>query len=133
MPCSLSLRPRRVGRLSKSLRTTNGHTGSYRDPLSSAKSKHIDARFHFIRGLLRIGEISTEYVKSADQHAGTKAFPVDPFQHHRDRLMNIHKSLRYMSTWQVVFQPDKCLARLPKQLGAGSVIPRAGIDSDVTA
>ena len=38
-------------------------------PLSSARSKHIDARFHFIRDMFRTRTISVEYVESAEQHA----------------------------------------------------------------
>ena len=37
--------------------------------LSSARSKHIDVRLYFIRGLFRTQKISGEYVASAEQHA----------------------------------------------------------------
>ena len=35
------------------------------NPLSSAGSKHIDVRFHFIRNLFRTRKIGVEYVASA--------------------------------------------------------------------
>ena len=36
------------------------------NPLSSARSKHIDERFHFIRNLFRTRKISVGYVASAE-------------------------------------------------------------------
>ena len=39
------------------------------NPLSSARTKHIDVRFHFIRELVRSKTISIKYVPTADQHA----------------------------------------------------------------
>ena len=61
------------------------------NPLSSARSKHIDVRFHFIRNLFRTEKISVEYVKSAEQHADilTKALSRVNFQYHRKHLMNL--------------------------------------------
>ena len=35
------------------------------NPLSSARNKHIDMRFHFIRDLFRRGTISVEYAPTA--------------------------------------------------------------------
>ena len=59
--------------------------------LSSARSKHIDVRFHFIGDLFRTRKISVEYVASADQRADilTKALSRANFQYHRKRLMNL--------------------------------------------
>ena len=54
------------------------------NPLSSARSKHIDVRFYFIRDLFRTLKISVEYVASAEQHADilttalSSQFPVPP-------------------------------------------------------
>ena len=39
------------------------------DPLSSARSKHIDVRFHFICDLFRTRKTSVEYVASTEQQA----------------------------------------------------------------
>ena len=59
--------------------------------LSSARSKDIDVRLHFIRNLFRTRKISVEYVASAEQHADifTKAPSRANFQYHRKRLMNL--------------------------------------------
>ena len=59
--------------------------------LSSAKTKHIDVCFHFIRNIFRTRKISVEYVASAEQHADilTKAPSRANFKYHRKRLMNL--------------------------------------------
>ena len=46
------------------------------NPLSSARSNHIDARFHFVRELLRAKKIDIQFVASEEQHAGI--FPLQP-------------------------------------------------------
>ena len=58
------------------------------NPLSSARSKHIDVRFHFIRELFEARKISVEYVASAEQHADilTKALSRANFRYHRKHL-----------------------------------------------
>ena len=59
----------------KVLEDNQGAKALIENPLSSARSKHIDVRFHFIRDLSRTQKISVEYVASAEQHANilTKA------------------------------------------------------------
>ena len=59
--------------------------------LSSARSKHIDVRFHFIRELFKARKISVEYVASAEQRADilTKALSRANFRYHRKHLMNL--------------------------------------------
>ena len=61
------------------------------NPLSSARSKHIDVCFHFIRDLFRKRRISVDYVASAEQHADilTKALSRANLQYHRKCLMNL--------------------------------------------
>ena len=61
------------------------------NPLSSARSKHIDVRFHFIRELFKARKISVEYVASAEQHADilTKALSRANFRYHRKHLINL--------------------------------------------
>ena len=61
------------------------------NPLSSARSKHIDVRYHFIRDLFRTRENSVEYVASAEQHGDilTKAISRANLMYHRKHLMNL--------------------------------------------
>ena len=61
------------------------------NPLSSARRKRIDVRFHFIPNLFRKGKISVECVKSAEQHADilTKALSAVNFQYHQKHSMNL--------------------------------------------
>ena len=62
------------------------------NPLSSARTKHIDVRFHFVRGLVSSGIIAVEYVPTNEQRADilTKALVGPIFREHRDFLMNLH-------------------------------------------
>ena len=75
----------------KVLEDNQGAKALIENPLSSARSKHIDVRFHFICDLLRTRKITVEYVASAEQHADilTKALSRDNFQYHRKRSMNL--------------------------------------------
>ena len=61
------------------------------NPLSSARGKHIDVRFHFIRELLKTRKSSVEYVASTEQHTDilTKALSRAYFRYHRNLLMNL--------------------------------------------
>ena len=57
MPFCLSLRPTETSGASvKVLEDNQGAKALIKDPLSSAMSKHIDVRFHFIRDLFRTGK-----------------------------------------------------------------------------
>ena len=38
-------------------------------PSSASRSKHIDVKLHFIRGLIRAGELSIVHVGTEEQHA----------------------------------------------------------------
>ena len=51
-------------------------------------SKHIDTRYHFIKELIRNGEIYLEYCKSNDQYADifTRPLGKKSFEHQRDNL-----------------------------------------------
>ena len=62
------------------------------NPLSFARTKHIDVRFHFIRELTRSKTISVEYIPTKEQRADilTKALTGTIFKEHRDFLMNLH-------------------------------------------
>ena len=62
------------------------------NPLSSARTKHIDVRFHFIRELTRSKTISAEYVTTKEQREDilTKALTGAIFKEHRHFLTNLH-------------------------------------------
>ena len=79
------------GASDKVLRDNQRAKALIENPLSFARSKHIDERFHFIRDLFRTRKISVEYVASAEQHADilTKALSRDNFLYRRKRLMNL--------------------------------------------
>ena len=59
--------------------------------MSSARTKHIDVRHHFVRKLVSDGEIKVIHVASEEQHADvmTKALRLEDFSYHRAVLMNI--------------------------------------------
>ena len=40
------------------------------NPLSPARTKHIDVRYYFLRELAKRDEIAIHHVQSKDQHAG---------------------------------------------------------------
>ena len=50
----------------KALENNQGAKALIENHLSSARSKHIDVRFHFIRDLFRTRKIRVEYVASAE-------------------------------------------------------------------
>ena len=60
-----------------------------KNPLSSSNGKHIDVRYHFLRELAAIGDISVQYLRTEDQHADilTKAVGRESFERHRDFLL----------------------------------------------
>ena len=55
------------------------------NPLSSARGKHIDVRFNFVRELLRAKKISILFVASDEQHVDilTNSLAAIPFKFHR--------------------------------------------------
>ena len=61
--------PETCGASIKVLEDSQGTKAMVEKPLSSARSKHIEVRFHFIRELFKARKISVEYVASAQQHA----------------------------------------------------------------
>ena len=62
------------------------------NPLSSARTRHIDVRFHFVRELVSSGTIVVEYVPTSEQRADilTKSLTGFIFREHRNFLMNLH-------------------------------------------
>ena len=81
--------PETSGVSNKILEDNQGAKVLVENPLSSARSKHIEVRFHSIRDLSRTRKISVEYVVSAEQHShqGSEEdqIPVPPY---RKRLTN---------------------------------------------
>ena len=83
--------PETCGASIKVLEDNQGAKALIENPLSSARSKYIDVRFHFIRELFKARKISVAYVASAEQHADilTKALSRTNFRYHRKNLMNL--------------------------------------------
>ena len=79
-----------MGQVKKPLKDNQGTKALIENPLSSARSKYIDIRFHFIRELFKARKISVEYVASAEQHADilTKALSRANFKYHRKHSRN---------------------------------------------
>ena len=63
------------------------------NPLSSARTKNIGVRFHFIRELVRTGTIAVEHIPAKEQRADvfTKALAGVIFREHRNFLLNLHE------------------------------------------
>ena len=61
------------------------------NPLSSARSKHIDVCFHFVRGLVCAKKIDIQFAASEEQHADilTNSLAAIPFKSHRKFLLNL--------------------------------------------
>ena len=61
------------------------------NPQGSHRSKHKGVRFHFLRGLVRLGKVTIHSVVSAEQHADilTKPLGREAFRRHRDFLINV--------------------------------------------
>ena len=83
--------PETCGASIKVLEDDQGTKALIENPLSSARSKHIDVRFHFIRELFKARKTSVEYIASAEQHADilAKALSRANFRYHRKHLMNL--------------------------------------------
>ena len=70
---------------------TEGGKALAENPQGSHRIKHIDVRFHFLRGLMRLEQVTIYSVASAEQHADTLTKPLgrEAFRRHRDCLMNL--------------------------------------------
>ena len=62
-----------------------------KNPVSNSNSKHIDVRHHFLRELVRQGDISVNHVPFEYQHVDilTKVLAFDLFAIHRRFFMNL--------------------------------------------
>ena len=60
------------------------------NPQGSHRSKQIDVRLHFLRGLVRLGQVTIHSVSSVEQHAHilTKPLGREEFWRHREFMMN---------------------------------------------
>ncbi|CAB1116127.1 unnamed protein product [Ectocarpus sp. CCAP 1310/34] len=83
--------PETSGAKIKVLEDNKGALALIENPFSSARSKHIDVRFHFIRELFKSGKIPAEYVPTGEQHADmlTKVLGREKLEYHRKALMNL--------------------------------------------
>eukprot|EP00903_Cladosiphon_okamuranus_P018055 g16616.t1 len=59
------------------------------NPFSSARTEHIDVRFHFIRELFKSGKITAKFVPTNEQHVDmlTKVLSQGKLEYHRKALM----------------------------------------------
>ncbi|CAB1120978.1 unnamed protein product [Ectocarpus sp. CCAP 1310/34] len=75
----------------KILEDNQGALALIENPFSSARSEHIDVRFHFILELFKSGKITAEYVPTGEQHADmlTKVLGREKLEYHRKALMNL--------------------------------------------
>ncbi|CAB1118988.1 unnamed protein product [Ectocarpus sp. CCAP 1310/34] len=77
------------------LEDNQGAIALVQNPLSSGRTKHIDVRYHFIRGLFGSGDIAVKFVPTKEQHADllTKALSRASLQYHRRKLINFPEKL----------------------------------------
>ena len=82
--------PETCGASIKVLEDNQGAKALIENPLTFARSKHIDVRFYFTRELFKARKISVD-VASAEQHADilTKALRRANFRYHRKHSMSI--------------------------------------------
>ena len=68
-----------------------GAIGLAENPLSWARSKHIDVRFYFVRELLHVNKIYIPFAASEERHADilTKPLAATPFKSHHMFLLNL--------------------------------------------
>ena len=61
------------------------------NPSSAFRSKHVDAKLYFNRGLIRVGEVYILHVEMEEQHADVLTKPLwrKNFLLHRAALMNL--------------------------------------------
>ena len=73
------------------LEDNKGAIGLAKKPLNSSNSKYIDVRYHFLRDLVRKGDLSVKYLKTEEEHADiiTKAIGRESFEKHRDFVLEI--------------------------------------------
>ena len=85
------LQPDLAGMKVESVGDKEGAKAIADNPSSASRSKHIDVKLHFIRGLIRAGEVSIVHVGTEEQHADVLTKPLwrKKFLVHRAALMNL--------------------------------------------
>ena len=82
-----------------------------KNPVSNSNSKHIDVHHHFLRGLVRQGDIIVSHVPSEYQCADilTKILAFDLFAIHRRFLMNLGDDYGVVVIWWISKLTYVCL------------------------
>ena len=85
------VQPHLSGRVIDMNEDNKGAKALAENPQGSHRSNHIDVGFRFLRGLVRLGQVTVHSVASADQHADILTKPVgrETFRRHRDFLTNL--------------------------------------------
>ena len=83
--------PELTGSCVRAVADNQGAIALAENPLSSARSKHIGGRSHFVRELLHSKKIGTQFVASEEQHVNmlTESLTATPFEYHRKFLLNL--------------------------------------------
>ena len=83
--------PQLSGSCARVFEDSQGGIALAENPVSSARSKHIDLRFHSVRELLRAKKIDIQFVASEEHHADilTKSLAATPFKSQRRFLLNL--------------------------------------------
>ena len=85
------LQPQLTGMCEAIFGDNEGSKAIASNPSSASRSKHVDVKLHFIRKLVRAGEIQIIHIGTEDRHADilTKALWRKKFVVHRAALMNL--------------------------------------------
>ena len=85
------VQPHLSGRAIDMYEDNEGAEALTENPQGSHRSKYIDVRFHFLLGLVRLGQVTIHSLASAEQHADilTKPLGREAFRRHRDFMMNL--------------------------------------------
>ena len=87
----VSLQPELIGMRVYVFGDSKGAKAIANNPSSASRSKHINVKLHFIRGLVRAGEVRALHVGAAEQHAEMLTKPLwrKKLMLHRAALMNL--------------------------------------------
>ena len=85
------LQPNLTGMRMKTFGDNEGAKAIVDNPSTASRSKYIDVKLHFIRGLIRAEEVSIVHVGTEEQHADVLTKPLwrKKFLAHREGLMNL--------------------------------------------